>query len=408
MFNYKFLLALPLLLMPVFSFGQWVELPNPSVYHLYAIDVVTDDVIYAGGYGGSLVKSTDGGSTWNSVNFNLSDWVDEIQFLDENTGWIATLSGSTGAGHVLKTTDGGATWTTLHTMISYYGMHWFDESNGFIAGSDGKMFKTTDGGANWSVVNIQTLDLIVQVEFVDQNNGFALTVANDLFKTTDGGITWSSTYHSGMENMFFHDANNGYCVTYTGQIGKTTDGGMTYTYYQTPYNFALRDVYFVDQNIGFVVGGLDCTGGQCTQAPALLTTTDGGQTWIDNSHPYIGQQQGFYAIDVTPSGKPFTCGSNKIIMTNSALSVGGFDIAYEPLNVYPNPTSGAFNIEVPQEVSSIEIYNLQGQIVYSSSTNGALVMTFDIPNLVSGMYIIRATSGGSEIIRTQRLMVQGS
>ena len=47
-----------------------------------------------------------------------------------------------------KTDDGGDIWGTLHTGTTALltGIHFVDESTGFISGSDGTILKTTNGG----------------------------------------------------------------------------------------------------------------------------------------------------------------------------------------------------------------------------------------------------------------------
>lgn len=385
------------------AFGQWVNLPNPSSYHLYNIDVVSNEVIFAGGYGGSLVKSTDRGMTWQSKGYGNSNWVTKIQFLDEDNGFVCTQSGNSTHGDVYVTHNGGDTWTSLHNLYDYSTMFWHDAQSGIVAGWDGMMLKTVDGGANWTQIVLSTTANIIDVEFVDANIGFAMTTGYEFFRTYDGGNTWSETYVSGIEAFHFRDANNGWVVTYYGKIGKTTDGGNTFTYYQSPYNFAIRDILFTDDLTGYAIGGLDCTGGNCLQSPILLTTLDGGITWTDNQHPYVGQEDGFFEVDVAPNGQPYMSGSNRIILTDFGLATGINPAqAITTLEVYPNPAQNWVKLSLPHNAAGIQVFNLHGQEIYTQQLSGQAEVVVPVSEWAAGLYFVQIMDENATVLaRTQ-------
>ncbi len=73
------------------------------------LSVVTDNIIWASGSGGSVARSLDGGQTftWMKVpGYEKSDFRD-IEAFDENT---AIIMGITTPAVLLKTTDGGKSW----------------------------------------------------------------------------------------------------------------------------------------------------------------------------------------------------------------------------------------------------------------------------------------------------------
>lgn len=65
---------------------------------------------------------------------------------------------------------------------------------------------------------------------------------------------------------------------------------------------------------------------------------------------------------------------------NSALA--------QQINVYPNPSRGMFNVEIPTSGAEIAVLTLSGQLVYSSTTD-ANVVKVDLSSLASGMYMLR-------------------
>lgn len=118
-------------------------------------------------------------------------------FLDQNNGWAV---GSHGI--ILKTTDGGYTWqdTSIGVNIHLYEVCFVDSNKGWVVG-DRSLYNTTDGGQNWQLQytfvssNPPTTIDLSSISFVDQNNGWVVgyyfngwAYLGAMFGTTDGGI----------------------------------------------------------------------------------------------------------------------------------------------------------------------------------------------------------------------------
>ncbi|HEY5746177.1 MAG TPA: YCF48-related protein [Chryseolinea sp.] len=72
---------------------------------LYQIDFVNEMVGFVSGDYGLLLKTTNGGDTWEELQGFTSDQYVALDFVSENVGAIASAYGN-----ALITTDGGATW----------------------------------------------------------------------------------------------------------------------------------------------------------------------------------------------------------------------------------------------------------------------------------------------------------
>jgi len=57
--------------------------------------------------------------------------------------------------------------------------------------------------------------------------------------------------------------------------------------------------------------------------------------------------------------------------------------------IYPNPVSGTLNINAKETITNCQIFNIQGQLIYSTSTDVKEIAT---DNWTSGIYIIRITT----------------
>lgn len=396
------LLLAVLLFICLHSDAQWVSTKTTSVYHHYAVDAVSETVVYAGGYGGSFLKSTDGGNTWTSLGIGSSDWINDIHFEDEYTGWVATFPGNTDPGNILKTTDGGKTWVSVHNTHRYSSMDWPSATVGYVGTWEGDIIKTVDGGKNWSVVNVPSTSNLHKLFFVDESYGFAVGTDYKLYRTADGGATWDVFSHSGIKAVYFHDKNNGFCVNEYGEVGHTTDGGATFIYWASPYpQYKLHDIAFSDALNGIAIGGLDCANGTCTPKPAILVTRDGGNSWTDDTqHPHVGQDIGFYAIAFSPKGTPFIAGSDHIMLHNAKFT-GIFSVnnrANSNLSFYPSPVSSTLNIVGDDNTvigQEFMLTNCLGQVLKTWKMDNVTI-SIDVNNLASGMYIlINRTTGVS-------------
>jgi hypothetical protein len=71
------------------------------------------------------------------------------------------------------------------------------------------------------------------------------------------------------------------------------------------------------------------------------------------------------------------------------------DEIFQPLTVYPSPARGQLNIKLTSEVNrpvTVEVYNITGQRVYTSSVNtfaGENEITVKLDDLVTGAYFVK-------------------
>lgn len=74
------------------------------------------------------------------------------------------------------------------------------------------------------------------------------------------------------------------------------------------------------------------------------------------------------------------------------------DTDYHNLKITPNPTSGIFQLSIdgidPSAISTIEVYNLMGQLISQSSGASAFPMTMDLSKQANGIYYVRVIAGG--------------
>jgi hypothetical protein len=112
-------------------------------------------------------------------------------------------------------------------------------------------------------------------------------------------------------------------------------------------------------------------------------------------------------------GGPFRCYSDDNFSTykpffanDCEFLVGLEENQMHELAIYPNPSSGEFTIEAPLEAGQvIELYDLNGQKVYTQKvTNSEFSQTLEI-DLSTGMYLLKLMSQEGKKLSSHRLVV---
>jgi len=289
--------------------AQWVAQNSGTSNTLQSVYFLNSELGWAAGDDGTVLKTTDGGSTWVVHNIGTLDHIHVIFFSNPLEGW-AVLSEYVPARHgsVIHTTDGGNSWNAQLIIFDYllHSIHFSDENNGWVVGSNGITFHTTNAGVTWiqQYPNPQ-FGWLWPVFFLDNNIGW--TAGDALFgmsKTTDGGSNWSSTNLPVVEivySIIFADSLIGWLSGSQGQIAKSVDGGITWQTVPSGTSQFLRDIYFIDYNNGWSVG----------YNGTIIHSTDAGQSWEYQSS---GTSSELFSVQFLDDQTGWIVGRNGVIL----------------------------------------------------------------------------------------------
>jgi len=164
-------------------------------------DPVNTDILWACAPAGGLWKSTDGGGSWTNNNdflglIGCSDLA--IDHTNTQVMYLATGDGDAGDTYsigVLKSTDGGLTWnpTGLAWNVSQGRRIYkllIDPTNPQIlfAGSGNGIYKTTDGGATWTMVSSLS---VYDLEFKPGDPNVIYACNTRFYRSINGGNSWT-------------------------------------------------------------------------------------------------------------------------------------------------------------------------------------------------------------------------
>jgi len=202
--------------------------PRPQGNHLQAISCSSATNCTAGGDAGTIIATTDGGSTWAGQHAGPGSDYFNNQFRGVACPTATSCLAVEGAG-IEGTSDGGATWTQQSTLSSF-SVSCASATACVATISNGSVAVTTDAGAHWSSRTTTTGLTLQAISCPDINTCYAAAYGV-IVKTTDGGNTWTST---GAVNYPFLFSGIS-CPTATGcfavgtqGIYATTDGGTTW------------------------------------------------------------------------------------------------------------------------------------------------------------------------------------
>jgi photosystem II stability/assembly factor-like uncharacterized protein len=85
----------------------------PQGNTLNSVKFISSTVGWTVGAYGTILYTTNGGTTWTSKSSGTTEDLMAISFVDANNGWIVGWEGT-----ILKTTDGGSTWNPQTSGVS--------------------------------------------------------------------------------------------------------------------------------------------------------------------------------------------------------------------------------------------------------------------------------------------------
>ena len=144
-----------------------------------------------------LIKSTDGGQTWEVVATVLDPPVDFHSMAVSKSDPKTIIGYDSGGRGLFKTADAGKTWDKFDYPGKYVAALTFapSDSNVIFAGTDSGLFQSSDGGSTWTQLNQYKGIAVMALASDADGNLYASTQEFGLAKSSDLGKTWQNINH---------------------------------------------------------------------------------------------------------------------------------------------------------------------------------------------------------------------
>ena len=321
---FKYFLLLVISLSPLICNAQWQKQTIDTKASFRGLSVVSQNVIWASGTGGTFLKTVDGGKNWTVGKVPDAEKLDfrDVEAFDANTAYLLSI-GNGETSRIYKTTDGGKTWEKQYQAtdkeIFLDAFAFWDKNNGIAMGDPVKgyyyLLRTTNGGKNWFPIGNEKQFPAKDGEAAFAASGTCLITqgkqnvfmvsggkAARVFRSNSFGNVWyvtdspivSGADSQGIFSIAMFDAMNGVIVggdyqkptEIVANLAFTSDGGKTW---KASKGFAgyRSGVAYIDKKTIIAVGS---SGSDISK--------DGGKTWtnLDKENYNAVQAEGKKAI----------------------------------------------------------------------------------------------------------------
>jgi len=281
------------------AFAQWHPQNSNTNASLHGLSIVNAKVVWASGTGGTFLRTTDGGKTWQAGTVPGGEKLDfrDVYAVNASTAYLMSI-GNGEESRIYKTTDAGKSWALEYTEQNPKAfldcMAFWNAKRGIAVGDavSGKaeLLTTSDGGAHWTPLRPGSLPLAKEGE---GSPASGTCIATHLEKKGKQE-TWHAWFVTEHASRVFHSA----------------DAGKTWTASDAPLVTGLNQGVFsiavVDARRVAIVGG-DYDHPQLDK-PNSAYSDDGGKTWKASSRRPAGYRWCVAVVPGTPGPTVFAVG----------------------------------------------------------------------------------------------------
>ncbi|MDO9255859.1 MAG: T9SS type A sorting domain-containing protein [Bacteroidales bacterium] len=339
---------------------------------------------------GSVYLSSDMGNNWTKVNNGLpaNIYVDAIA-ASGSTIFIGTFSLVASSG-VYISSNNGSNWALASGLPAFTMVDEALAVSGnyvFVGTTAGSVYLSSNNGSSWGVRNNGLPGTWVYKLAISGSNIFAGTNGEGIYLSTNNGSNWAVVNTGIPANSKIRDivisGNNIFASTFENGVFLSSNNGGNWTAVNNglPANAYVNAIAVNDNNVfaGTVGDGVYIStnnGGAWTAVNTGLTNDTVLALAIYEDYIYAGTATG---------------GVWKRSISGITTGIHEIETTVNNIVIYPNPASNNITIE-SNERATIEIFNMQGQLIQGISTNSPNT-NVDISAFPDGVYVLKAKSG---------------
>jgi len=415
----KLFLVFCFFILPSQISAQWTIQSSGVTSHLNCIRAVDQNIAWAAGDSGAVIRTTDGGVNWvyaggGSIGNNII-W--NIDAVDSNISFVTITASDTT--YLYRTTNGGTDWKSVFSQSSGFlnDIHMIDHLNGIAYGDPvgGKwtIIKTTDGGTSWNRIPTEPIPNGTEIgiyynslSVIDSSYIWFLG-SQRIYRSSDAGETWSSTatndYYG---SLWFINSSIGMSISNT-NAGLSTDSGITW-----------NDIPNLGSGSYYSIAGSGTRDFWTASDGYVQHSTDFGSNW-SSELIFFGQIFAIDFVTIENNAIGYVCGSNGIIARYEGEVTSINPSEQNPLSKfsleqnYPNPFNPSTKINWQSPVSgwqTLKAYDVLGNevatLVNEYKPAGTYEIEFNpessIKHPASGVYFYRLQTG--DFVETKKMI----
>jgi len=347
--------------------NSWTAIgPDGANVVALVIDPAKPSTAFAGTTGSGVLKTTDGGASWATVNQGLP--TASVQALVKDPSYD-TLYAGTDAG-VFKSTDGGQSWAAANDGLdgaspataNGLALEPWDGKEGipapatvYAATSQG-LFKLLKGAGPWTSISVPTgfVPRVIAIDPISPSTLYLgvddtnLGIDNGVLKSTDGGSSWARIYT--VKSCFMcdeappvtglavdpHSPSRLYLAVAWSNLAMSADGGASWSVIEAPsgdtFSLAVDPTSFSTLYVG-------------TYSGAVYRSIDAGGHWTPATDRLGGGSVNVIAMDASAPATIYAGGGTGIFRSSDAaqtwtqLTLGVRNTLIYPLAVDPGAPS---------------------------------------------------------------------
>ncbi|MCB2221267.1 MAG: hypothetical protein KQI35_12790 [Bacteroidetes bacterium] len=390
-----------------FTQSGWQIIPPPITENFTSVFFTDPNHGWLVSDEGTIVFTSDGGSSWQSISY--PDFHFTSVYFSSNmhgciVGWQEMLADSSA---IFITENGGENWLEIsHYRVNRLNDVFFiDDDTGWAVGSKDAtnlncMCYTTDGGYSWGIQSsISIIDAeLFGVSFRDENLGSVCGADGAFFITSSGGLSWAMGISAPVLNL--NDIYNFGMLT--GCI--VGDEGTAL--------FTINNWYqYIDQTTNTTENLNAVSGAPGTNF--LWAVGDNGTILYNSSYlfPWLPNESGttenLNDVQMLSPIEGWAVGDNGTILYFNPWSGVQISSGELSLQVYPIPANDWIHIMFDKTLSfdHATIFTCEGQTMFNRDIDHkTLPMSIDVSQFEPGIYVIRFWNDYNAINR--RIVIQ--
>lgn len=263
--------------------ADWTKQKVNTLAWLRDVYFLNEQTGWVVGSDGTVLATVDGGKTWTQNKHFNDDTIRQVYFKDARNGWLLCERdlfslGKNSPSYLLKTADGGATWQSVEfdnpqrKRITKIFFNKYD--SGTAIGETGAFFVTNNEKKIWKQQPSPARFLLYDGLYTDEWNGVVVGAGDSIFYTANAGLSWTKADFLGAADarfnaVFFINQRNGWTVGANGKIFQTLNGGKVWRAQNSTVAKDLKSVFFVNTAEGWAVGN----------EGTILHSTTAGNVW---------------------------------------------------------------------------------------------------------------------------------